>query len=71
MQHKIVNGLIVLVCAYAALLIAQLWFDVVSDVVFWKISVTVGVLVVLASGVIAVKHDFKDEEKQRKDRFID
>jgi hypothetical protein len=54
----------------AALVLLQLWFDLFNDLVFWKLIVTLGVLGLVASFVIAIRVDMDEEKKMKDDKFV-
>lgn len=50
--------------------LASLWFDLFTDATVWKILITCFVLAGLVGVVIAVKEHLQEEERQRKDGFL-
>jgi hypothetical protein len=51
--------------------ILDMWFDVVSWAVFIKLTITLGLLMVLALAVALIKREYVDDKKLRKDKYID
>jgi len=49
----------------------QLWFDLLSGEVFWKLTVTAGALFVVVLGVSLVIREYIDEKKMKDDGYID
>ncbi len=60
-----------LVVAGGALVLAQLWLTLFSDVVFWKLFATLVVLGVVASVVLAIRADLKQEKEMKDDGYVD
>ena len=64
-------GLISLVCAVAAIIIAKIWgFDLPEDL-FFKILATLGVLIVLFGFLMVVNSDFGEHKKLKDEHYID
>ncbi len=66
----LLRSIICLVVAGAALVLAQLWFDLFSHVIFWKIFATLIILGTVVSIVIAIKADMSEEKKLKDDKFV-
>ncbi len=69
MNHLLSNRVLLRVIVWgcitaAAVIVAEVWFDIVSDVVFSKILITCAVVVVLAGLLKAVAADI-DEDKDK------
>ena len=70
MKLGVISSLVIVV-AWAALAIAQLWIQPLSAEVFLKISLTAGVLLGLTVLVSLVIREYLSEKKMKKDGFID
>ncbi len=53
-----------------AAIIAQMWFTVFADGVFWKLIVTLMLVGGLAGFLLAVRQDISAEKKMRDDKYI-
>ena len=62
---------IIIVVAWAILAIAQLWLQPLTAEVFFKISVTAGVLLGLIVLLSLVIREYLSEQKMKDDGFID
>jgi hypothetical protein len=49
----------------------QLWFDLLSGEIFWKLTVTAGALFVVVLGISLVIREYIDEKKMKDDGYID
>jgi len=67
----LVRSIVILVVIAAAMMIAQLWFEVFSYVFFWKILATVVILGLVISFIIAVMADFSSEKSMKDDKYLD
>ena len=56
---------------WALLAIVDMWFDIVSWSTFIKITLTLGLLAIVAVGVALAKREYMDEKKLKKDKYID
>jgi biotin transporter BioY len=50
--------------------LGTLWFDLFTEATVWKILITCFVLAVLVGVVIAAKEHLLEEDRQRKDGFL-
>lgn len=62
---------IVLLVFWIVIAIVELWFDVFSLALFIKITATVLLLIILAVGVALIRREYVDEEKMKKDKYLD
>lgn len=69
--NALVKSIVVIVVLGAALVLAQMWFNIFSLEVFWKLLVTLAIVGSVASFIIAVKQDLSDEKKLKDDKFLD
>jgi hypothetical protein len=60
-----------LVVGYALLFLVQLWFEPFGADMFFKISVSYGVLATLLVVIYLIRREFVDEEKMRDDNYLD
>ncbi|MDD1612874.1 MAG: hypothetical protein LUQ57_06985 [Methylococcaceae bacterium] len=49
----------------------QLWFDLLSGELFWKLTITAGALFVVVLGVSLVVREYVEEKKMKDDGYID
>lgn len=70
-MNKLVSSALFLLISYAALFIVQLWFNVFSDSVFLKLTITFGVILATLSVIIFLKNYLHEEEKLKQDKFVD
>lgn len=49
----------------------QLWFDLLSTAIFWKLTITAGALFVVTLGVSLVVREYVEEKKMKDDGYID
>jgi D-alanyl-lipoteichoic acid acyltransferase DltB (MBOAT superfamily) len=64
---RVIGGTAVLI---VAIIIAQMWFTVFADGIFWKLIVTLILLGGLAGFLLAVRQDISAEKKMRDDKYI-
>ncbi len=69
--NALMRCIIFLVVATAGLVLVQMWFHVFSTLFFWKALVTLIILGVVASIVIAVRQDMTEEKKLKDDKYLD
>lgn len=60
-----------LLVAWVLLAIVDMWFDVVSWAVFIKLTITLALLAVVALVIAIAKREYVDDEKLKKDKYID
>ncbi len=62
---------ILIIISWSALTITEVWFDVVSAEIYWKITLTMALVgggVVIAS---LIAKEYFSEKQMKKDKFID
>jgi hypothetical protein len=57
---------ITLLVAWVAMVIIDLWFDIVHWAIFMKVSITLGLLAVLALGIAIAKREHIEEKQMMK-----
>jgi len=57
--------------AWVLIVIIDMWFDIISWAVFIKLSVTLGLLAVVALGIALARREYVDEKQMKKDKYID
>lgn len=62
---------IILLILWVLVAIVDMWFDIVSWAVFVKLTITLGLLMVVALAVALVKREYVQEQRLRKDKYID
>lgn len=67
----LVKSLIFMAVILSAVVLGQLWFTFLSDDVFVKVIVTIVVLGVLVSFILAVSSDMAEDKKLKDDNYID
>lgn len=70
LHRVLIKALIGLVMAGAVLLILRIW-GVFLDGVFFKLLGTIGILILLAGFLLAVKQDFGEHKRLKDENFID
>ena len=66
----LLRSIIWLVVTGAALLLAQLWLDLFTDIVFWKLFATVLIIGGVISVVLAIRQDMGEEKKMKDDTYV-
>lgn len=69
--NALVKSIVVIVVLGAALVLAQMWFNIFSLEIFWKLLVTLVIVGSVASFIIAIKQDLTDDKKLKDDKFLD
>jgi len=70
--HKaMLIGLVVFVFASAGLIIAQLWFPVVSWDNYIKLIFTFGIVALVLGFLIIIKADFGEKKKLKDENYLD
>lgn len=67
----LVRSVVALVIVAAVLLLVQLWFESISWMIFWKLLVTIVIVGLVISFVIAVMADFSSEKSLKDDKYLD
>ncbi|MGR8953456.1 MAG: hypothetical protein ACU83V_13745 [Gammaproteobacteria bacterium] len=49
----------------------QLWFDLLSAAVFWKLTLTAGALFVVVLGIALVVREYIENKKLKDDGYLD
>ncbi len=62
---------IILLILWVLVAIVDMWFDIVSWAVFVKLTITLGLLMVVALAVALVKREYVQEQRMRKDKYLD
>ncbi len=62
---------IILLILWVLVAIVDMWFDIVSWAVFVKLTITLGLLMVVALAVALVKREYVQEQRMRRDKYID
>lgn len=57
--------------AWVLMALLQLWFDILSGVLFWKLTITAGALFVVVLGISLVYREYLEDKKLKDDGFID
>lgn len=70
MKLGVVSALLIAV-VWCLLALAQLWVQIFSVEIFFKISVTAGILLALIVVVTLVVREYLSEQKLKEDGFID
>ena len=71
-MHKfLVYCLIAIAIVAAALMIGQIWFDILSWSMLWKSCTTLAVLFVLIGFLMVVKADFGQHKKLKDENYLD
>ncbi len=62
---------IFIVISWSVLTVAEIWGDIISTKLYWKITITMGLI---GGGIILaalIKREYLDEKQMKKDKFID
>ena len=62
---------IFIVISWSVLSIAQLWGNVMSEEMYWKITITMGLI---GGGIVAaslIAREYLNEQQLKKDKFVD
>ncbi len=70
MKYGVVLGLLIFL-AWSVLALAQLWFTPLTGEVFFKFSITAGVLLAVTIIVTLVVKEYLAEKKLKENGFID
>lgn len=49
----------------------QLWFDILSGELFWKLSITAGALFIVVLGISLVVREYINDKKMKDGGYID
>lgn len=60
-----------LLVVWVLIAILDMWFDVVTTSIFIKLTITFGLVMVLALAVALVKREYVEDQQLRKDKYID
>ena len=60
-----------LLVIWVLLAILDMWFDIMSWEVFIKLTITLGLLAVVALVIAIAKREYVDEKKLKDDKYID
>ena len=70
MKFASYTAILIVVC-WSALTVAEIWADVISTELYWKITITMAIAggaIVLAS---LIAREYLSERKMKKDKYID
>lgn len=67
----LVRCIVMLVIVGAGLGLAQMWLSLFAADIFIKFMITLAVLGLVASFLIAVRQDMTDEKKMKDDKYLD
>lgn len=71
-KGKFLLGIVVLLATLTSgLVIGQLWWSFLETIMFWKVLITLAILVSLLSFIVAVSEDFGTNKKLKDDKYID
>lgn len=62
---------IALLVFWVLIAILDMWFDVISWAVFIKLTITMGLLMVVALAIALVRRKYVEESQLRKDKYLD
>ncbi len=69
---KVASIIVALVLVvYTILLLSQLWGDMLSGVVFIKITITAAVIVVVTLGLAMLYREYIEEKRMKDDGYLD
>ena len=56
---------------WVLIIILDMWFDIISWEIFIKLTITLGLLAVVALGIALARREYLDEKQIKKDRQMD
>ncbi|MGR9037527.1 MAG: hypothetical protein ACU83O_13230 [Gammaproteobacteria bacterium] len=62
---------LIIFVSWVVLALLDLWFDIVSGELFWKLNVTAGALFVVVLGTTLVVREYIVDKKLKDDGYID
>ncbi|MGR8978474.1 MAG: hypothetical protein ACU84H_00060 [Gammaproteobacteria bacterium] len=62
---------LIIFVSWVVLALLDLWFDIVSGELFWKLTVTAGALFVVVLGTTLVVREYIVDKKLKDDGYID
>jgi hypothetical protein len=57
--------------AWVGMSLLQLWFDILSGAMFWKLTITAGALFIVVLGIALVVREYLSEKKLKDGGYID
>lgn len=63
--------LIALVVSYGAFFLICMWTGALDNEWFWKLTITYGIVTVVLVVVYLIRREFGDDEKMKKDKYMD
>ncbi len=66
---SIISGIVFVL--YAVLLLAQLWAHIVEWSMFFKLTVTAGVIIVVTFGVALLYREYIEEKTMQDEKYLD
>jgi membrane protein implicated in regulation of membrane protease activity len=66
---SIISGVVFAI--YAILLLVQIWSESMSWTVFFKLSLTAGIIIVVTFGLAMLYREYIQESEMKKDKYID
>lgn len=61
-------GLLVI---WTLIAIVDMWFNIIATTTFIKLTVTFGLLMVVALAIALARREYVDEQQLRKDKYLD
>lgn len=72
MNHQtLLKAIIIMVCVGALLCIAQLWTTLLAWDIFFKVLITLGILIVVAAFGLVAKADLGTHKKMKDENYLD
>jgi hypothetical protein len=62
---------LVIFVTWVIVALMQLWFDLLSGDIFWKLTITAGALFIVVLGVSLVVREYIEDKKLKDDGYID
>ena len=69
--NVLVKSIIGVVLIGAALTLLQIWFDLFTWIIFWKLIATLVIIGSVVSFIIAVMIDMGDQKKLKDEKYLD
>lgn len=62
---------LIIFVAWVLMALLELWFDILSAELFWKLTITAGALFIVVLGISLVVKEYISEKKMKDDGYID
>ncbi len=70
-QSLLLKAIIIMVCIGALISIIQIWTTFLTWDIFFKVLITLGILILLAGFILVIKLDLGSHKKMRDENYLD